>query len=56
MIDKIEIKTPNLFINVNFSLKIITDNRVLKRTIPILFIPNTKALFRLKDLIATSRK
>ena len=23
---------------------------------PILFIPNTKALFRLKDLIATSRK
>ena len=56
MMDKTEIKTPNLLINVNFSLKIITDNSVLKRTIPMLLIPNTKALFRLKDFIAVSKK
>lgn len=56
MIDNTETNTPNLLIDDNFSRKIITDNNVLKRTIPILFIPKTKALFKLKDLIAKSKK
>jgi hypothetical protein len=56
MIDNIDTTIPILLIDDKFSRKIITDNNVLKRTIPILFIPKTKALFKLKDLIAASKK
>ena len=56
MIDKIDTTIPILLIDDNLSRKMIIDIKVLNKTIPILFIPNTKALLRLKDLMATSKK